>query len=267
MEIQGPSLNNPAYDEMARYAVRLAHPVFWADPATAGDARVCRSGSGCVVHLGDRTVGITCQHVIARYRELRAAGEAAAFQFGPIRLDPDQYLLAESSALDLATLDMTPFYDIPGGMSAATCIHPARWPPGDLVDSDVLAFAGFPGVWREQLDEGYLRFYSFSSGASSVESISPDRFFTRLALESCVAAVAQGLVVGSIRGLSGGPVFVWRTGTVAFAEFVGIASQYVEDWDVLRISRVNCIAPDGMIRGAACSGAVEQGDAADEARG
>lgn len=155
-------------------------------------------------------MGITCHHVLKGFRERRLHGPAV-FQFGPIRVDPELHLISESSGLDLATVDFTAYLDASyNGVPRAICVEPFRWPPAEVDREDVLALAGFPGVWRDQVDINHLRFYSFSSGATPVESSGDKHLVTRIKIEECVVDLRDGLVLGSLGGLSGGPVFAWR---------------------------------------------------------
>lgn len=224
MTVRGSHLKNPLHDQLAQYAARFAQPVFFGDwPDTVGQ-RISANGAGCFVRLREKIVGITCQHVLAGYRRHRTAGSAAAFQFGPVRLDPEKHLISESQVLDLATFDMSSFRDGPQQVESSICIHPVTWPPADVTRDDVLAFA-----------------------LNAVDAHGPHHIMTRLVLDECDVAVADGLQLGPIGGLSGGPVFAWRQGLILLAELVGIVSEYVTDWGLLRVSRLACVGPEGRI--------------------
>lgn len=238
--------NLPArYEELARYPVRLALPVYFREarhPIVGGH---WASGSGCLLRLGARTFGVTCRHVVEGFRQFRSLSGTAVFRFGLAEFDPDKHVVAESERLDIVTLDLTQF--VGGRLDSASCIEPVEWPPAEVADDDVLALAGFPGIWRQEVAAEHLRFYSFSSGATAVDSLASDHLYTQIKPDQCVASMEDRLEVESLGGLSGGPVFAWRTGVVLRAEFIGIVTEYQESWDLLHIRRANCLRADGTI--------------------
>jgi hypothetical protein len=235
------------YKALNRYPVRLAQPVYFRDSLSPALGGTWANGSGCLLRFGARIFGVTCRHVIEAYRERRALERGAVFRFGGAQFEPDDHLVAENAKLDIATLDLTQFVG-DAGLTPAACIEPVRWPPGDISTDDVLAYAGFPGVWREEVATDHLRFYSFGSGASGVHSVGTSYLYTRVEPKECLAALEDRLVIGSLGGLSGGPVFVWRTGLVVTAEFVGIVSEYQETYDLLYVARANCVQEDGTLQ-------------------
>jgi hypothetical protein len=240
------AVNLPArYEELGRYPVRLALPVYFREARHPLEGGHWASASGCLLHLGQRTIGVTCRHVVEGYRECRGRSSTAVFRFGLAEFDPESYLVGESQRLDIATLDLTTFNGKP--LDPASRINPVSWPPGEVCQDDILAFAGFPGIWREEVGAEHLRFYSFSSGATAVDSLADDHLYTRIKPDECVAPMGDRLEIKALGGLSGGPVFVWRTGVVLRAEFVGIVTEYQEAWDLLHVRRANCIRIDGTI--------------------
>ena len=80
-----------------------------------------------------------------------------------------------------------------------------------------------------------------------MRGVGEDYLVTRIEPDECVAAIDSRLVIGSIGGLSGCPVFVWRVGLIVLAEFVGIVVEYHESLDLLYIRRANCLQDDGRL--------------------
>ncbi len=243
-------MNGPSagfLDELRAYAVRLAQPVFFGESPNNTYAAALSSGSGCFVLLGERMVGVTCHHVLSGFRAKRAV-IPAVFQFGPIRVDPERHLISESHALDLATFDFTQYLDAEhNGVPRPSCIEPRQWPPGDVSEEDVLALAGYPGIWRDQVDLNHLRFYSFSHGATGVDARGDTHLVTQLRLDDCMNQINEGLVLGSIGGMSGGPVFAWRKTPILIAELVGFITEYQESFDLMYIRKASCLSVEGRI--------------------
>lgn len=235
-------------DALRKYAVRLAQPVFFGESPRNTYSADLLNGSGCFVLLSGRLIGVTCHHVLEGFRRKRQQ-IPTIFQFGPIRIDPELHLLSESRELDLATFDFTTFLDAgQNGVPRAACIEPREWPPREVTAEDVLALAGYPGIWRDQVDLDHLRFYSFSHGASGVEALGDSHLVTRLRIDECInTEMADGLILGSIGGLSGGPVFAWRKTPLLVADLVGFVTEYQESLDLMYIRKARCISAQGLI--------------------
>jgi hypothetical protein len=243
---QGLNLANPLFDQLARYPGRFAQPVFFADPAAEGHAAF-KNGSGFVVRLPERTVAVTCHHVLADYRTRRGPSPSPSFRFGRAVFEPEERVVAESSDLDLAILDVTSLMDLPGGIDSASCVTPSTWPPADVSPDDVVALAGFPGIGRQQITPDYFRFHLLSAGTSEVASLGAAHLVTRLELEKCISSGVLPQVTEHLGGMSGGPVFVWRKSLLVTAELIGAIYEYQASLDLLYVRRLSCLRSDGTL--------------------
>lgn len=246
MEHQGLNLRNSLFEQLARYPGQFAQPVFFADPAAEGHAAF-KNGSGFFVRLRERTVGVTCHHVLADYRKRRGSSLSPSFQFGRTRFEPEERLIAESRELDLAILDVSALVDARNGIESASCIVPGTWPPGDLSSDDILALAGFPGIGRQHITPDYFRFHLLSVGTTEIASLGSTHLMTRIELEKCISSGVLPHVTEDLGGMSGGPVFVWRKGLLVTAELVGVMYEYQSSLDLMCVRRLNCIRPDGTL--------------------
>jgi hypothetical protein len=238
---------NPRHEVLANYPISFCVPVFFGDfPASDGAAPVS-NGSGCIVMLHGRAIGVTCYHVVEAYRGRRRHSPATHFNFGPFLLDPDEYLIDQDPVLDIVTLDLTEYVSSSRDLRGTSLIQPREWPPRSVSDTDVLCFAGLPGVWRESIGSSHLRFYSFSSGATGTDSVGDLHLITRIYMDDTLEVLREGLVVGSLGGMSGGPVFAWRRDPILHGEFVGIIKEYQETLDLLYIRRATCITAVGQL--------------------
>lgn len=239
------SFANTFFEEISRYAVKFAQPVFFGESPASSYSADLQSGTMTLLKFDNLFIGVTCQHVLAGYREMHETGAGIIFQIGHAECDPLEHLVSEDRQNDLATFDLTPFVEKVEGMTEANFIEPLSWPPSGISEDDVICLAGFPGIWREQLTLGYLRFYSFSSGASEVHSVGEDRFVTRIEAEKCRLSINEGKVLGSLGGLSGGPVFCWRKSGLLRAELVGFIYEYQEDLDLMYVRAAKVLNRDG----------------------
>jgi hypothetical protein len=240
------SFDNPFFDEISKYPVRFAVPIFFGDsPNTSFNASL-RNGTASLLKLRDRFLAVTCHHVLQGFRQC-SSGEAAFFQLGYVRISPEQHLIAESPAIDLAVFDLTPFVGRTRYVTEANFVSTPIWPPNPVTTEDVICMAGFPGIWRDQVDMGHLRFYSYSSGAAEVVSVRDRQIVTTVQIQDCVTQMNHGLVLGSLGGLSGGPVFAWRKTPVLHAELVGFIYEYQEYLDLMLVRSAAVIREDGTL--------------------
>lgn len=237
------SFANPLYDELSKYAVRFAQPVFFGESPISSYSAKLRNGTVTLLRFQDLFVGVTCQHVLSDYRKMRMIDSKTIFQIGHIQIDPEQHLICEDRYRDLATFNFTSL--VGKELSEDKFLVPIKWPPGEVSKKDFMCFAGFPGIWREQINLGHLRFYSFSSGASQVYSIGDEHIVTRIQIEQCITEINNGKVLGSLGGLSGGPVLAWRKETLLRAEIIGFIYEYQDSLDLMYIRAAKVMHQDG----------------------
>jgi hypothetical protein len=239
------SFDEPYYEELMKYPGRFAHPVFFGPPSGPYGFTPLANGTGTLLKFGNLVLGVTCHHVLEAYRKKKAQNPNIVFQFSGASLEPDDFLIQEDKNLDLATLDLSSKINEVIEQGKPGPIEPSVWPPEGISTDDVIAFAGFPGNWREDTPPDYSRFYLFSSGAAKVHSVTEDHLVTRIEVEKCITQVRDGKNLGSLSGMSGGPVFVWRKTNLLRAEIVGFIYEYQETFDLMHIRSARVIREDG----------------------
>jgi hypothetical protein len=245
LKYEGQNFSNPLFEALAGYPTKFAHPVYLGESPHDSEVAALASGIGVFIRLGSRLVGVTCQHVLASFREKRKGNDRAIFAFGQLVIDAESLVLDESEKLDLVTFDLT---GLSGRLSdQGRSVEPTQWPPGEISEGEAVAFAGFPGEWREQPARGEMEFHSFASGASPIRSVHPTYFYTQLEMDSAIRAGVGRPDLGPLGGLSGAPVFAWQRGALLTAELVGFVKEYLKEYDLLYIRRSTCIAPDGTL--------------------
>ncbi|MDE2291769.1 MAG: hypothetical protein KGL53_06770 [Elusimicrobia bacterium] len=237
----------------SRHALRFGKAAFFGLPPRHSKGEAVNSGTITFVDLGNGPIGITCAHVMERYRQRRMEDSRIIFQIGHFDFDPLNYLIAENRELDLATIDLgqgrmerilTP--EAPGN-----CVHiPPRWPPQEVREGDViLSLGGFPGAMRKTLSANNLLFGAYSISGVRVDSSSEKHFACHFERQYWVSpnSPEESREFCEYGGLSGGPVFIDRK---MYFEFAGIIKEYNEKLDVLYASKVSFIRRDGTILGA-----------------
>ncbi len=243
--MESASFDNPFFDEMAKYPIRFSTPVFFGDSPFSSYSASLNNGTGSLLKLGDKYLGVTCEHVLRHYRSLNEP--QTVFHFGRVAINPEEYLIDESHNYDLAVFDLTTYLGVVPEFTGAKFVEPTTWPPRDVSPEDVICLGGFPGIWREQINLGHLRFYSFSSGAAQVHAVGEHHLVTRVEVEKCVTQFNNGLILGSLGGLSGGPVFAWRKKPILTAELVGFIYEYEDVYDLMHVRLANLIQEDGTL--------------------
>ncbi len=244
--MENVSFDNPFFDEISKLPVTFATPVLFGDSPNISFDVSLNNGTATLLRLGDRFLAVTCHHLLEEFRRFGSAQEAF-FQLGDARIVPEQYLVSENRDLDLAVLDLSTLVDKTPPLTEANFFCPRNWPPETVSTDDVICLAGFPGIWRNQLDLGHLRFYSYSSGATEVVSVKEHQIVSTVQIQDCVSQINHGLVWGSLGGLSGGPVFVWRKTPILVVELVGIVYEYQENLDLMLIRSTQVIREDGTL--------------------
>jgi len=198
-----------------------------------------------LLQLPDRRVGVTCQHVLAAYRERRVRDSAWAFQVGGVTLDPEERLLAEERLLDLAILDLEGLEGVaagalPGSGRAAGFFEPDAWPLGSAEAGELVGLGGY-GVTRV-IDAGAENIaceIARASGASPAGT---------LASGTVTAGTPPGAVPSAalvaLGGLSGGPGFVQRESGIHLA---GVVFAAARSGAYLRLRPARFIRRDGTL--------------------
>jgi hypothetical protein len=243
--MEDSNLVTPFNLELSRYPSKFARAVYLGEPPPFSPLTKMASATMTLLKFDDLFIGVTCQHVLAHYRKLLETHENIIFQIGRAQFNPLQYLIGEDKDRDLATLDVTSFVGDIEEVGKCSFIEPPYWPPRDVSENDVICLAGFPGIWREQLGRGHLVFPSFSSGATFVQSVGEERFAIRIQAEQGVVTFNRGMILGSLGGLSGGPVFCWKQGGLLWAELVGFIYEHQEEFDIMFVRAAKVINRDG----------------------
>jgi hypothetical protein len=95
------------------------------------------------------------------------------------------------------------------------------------------------------MDLGHLVFSSFSSGATFVQSVGEERFAIRIQAENGMVTLNRRKILGSLGGMSGGPVFCWRNDGLLWAELVSFIYEHQEELDIMFVRAAKVLNRDG----------------------
>jgi hypothetical protein len=239
----------PLGEKMGKFPLLFAKAAFFGErPSRSREVEV-NNGTVTLANLGNGPIAITCQHVIAGFREKRKEAQNVIFQLGFVDLDPLAQLIDGNERLDLATIRLTEKQAkaITSEGEIGSCVFkPVSWPPPLPTIGDFVAFGGFPGTLRTILSFDELEFGSWSSGASEVSSVSDFQFASVFDRENWVQSFGtqHHMDLIALGGMSGGPVFIKRK---LHWDLVGIVSQYHENYDTVLFASLRPLRQDGTI--------------------
>ena len=239
----------PLGEKMAKFPLLFAKAAFFGQRPSRTLPTEVRNGTITLANLGNRPLAITCQHVIAGYREKRANLDRVIFQIGDADLDPVAQLIDENQRLDLATIGLTEkqVKAITSDGEIGSCVfEPTSWPPPIPNEGEFIAFGGFPGSFRSVISFDELEFGTWSSGASEVCSVSEFQFASVFEREFWVQSFGNKyhMDLNALGGMSGGPAFIKRK---LYWDLVGIVTQYHENYDTVFFASLRSIRPGGTI--------------------
>lgn len=234
--------------ELSAFPIRFAEPIYFGEPPSAGQTGHLRNGTATIVDLGHGTLGVTCSHVLAKYRKRLASSPDTTFQIGNLKIDPLARIHSEDIDIDLAVLnldgcDLEQMNEGKGVESGV--FRPIHWPPGALEPGDFISVGGFPEVWRNQVGRAGIDYDTFSLGATPVTVVHPDHFICQLEREYWVGPHEDRRDIRELSGISGGPAFIYRD---LYAEWVGIVYQFSSDFDLMYLRPSHLFGTDGRIR-------------------
>lgn len=236
-------------ERLSKFPLLFATAVFFGQrPSKLRPSQIC-SGTVSLVDLGEGPIAVTCEHVIAGYSEMAKAHDNLVFQIGSVEINPLEQLIDKNTRLDLATIRLTEaqIKSITSEGEIGSCVfRPKAWPPEVLKEGQFVAFGGFPGSLRTMASFDEYIFDSWSSGASKVSSISEGQFVSAFEREVWVKSFGaeHHLTISALGGLSGGPAFINRG---LYWDFVGIVSQYHENYDAMFFASTSGLRTNGTI--------------------
>lgn len=236
---------------LATMPVNYCQPVFFGPRPDNKRKTTINSGSISLVDFGIGPVGITCSHVLKKYREIKEKSDRdIVFNVGNTEIDPVSQLIDENEDLDLAVILLTneQAENITKkiGKIDTWFLHMRDWPPTPPQKNEYVMFGGFPGSLREIITYDEIGFYSWSSGATRVDESNERKIYCPFEREYWVRAFGEEkhMNLNELNGMSGGPVIMQRG--VRF-DFLGIISEYHENYDTVIFSSASKISADGKI--------------------
>lgn len=215
------------------------------------------NGSIVLVDTGKRKFGITAHHVLEGFQKEFEKDSDCVMQIGRTVIDPNERLISFSKKLDIATFDLndveTQEISIGGKQIGTTYFKPPTWPPEPPVIGERITICGFPS--RLKFQEGDKWYYvTCTIGAQEIHGVNEDTFTVQFErnIWYYIGGEIDSKVPQNIGGISGGPVFLLKNLTdfskIFSFTLIGINQEHHEEYDIMYISRLDCINDLGEIR-------------------
>jgi hypothetical protein len=213
------------YSTTSEWAKTMCAPFWWSVSKPGDDhATVLQNGTVCYVHTGEKELGITADHVYAKYLEHLAehGDEAIECQFGGSTIAPEKRAVANSARLDIATFDVPNVFVTAAHLSPRTQHRATIWPPKRAERGEEVIFGGYPGILRE--DKRTKVDFPFQWILGKVADSSNDNIVLEPDFEH--TRWLGDARNGDPRGMSGGPVFRVVPGIIAYLEIIGFIVEF-----------------------------------------
>lgn len=220
--------------------------LWWSRASSPIGSAVLHNGTLCAINTGEKTICVTAGHVYSKYLEHKREFADIECQVGSVRVQLEDYLIDHNTSLDLATFELPPILLASSRVSA----HGApEWPPKQLLESEIVILGGYPGMLRiEQSGKLGTPFVSF---IARVTQSSSDHSAIQLNLEDSYWPDGSGGLApqSELGGMSGGPLFRYRSETLEYFELVGFIYEASTSYGILFARHASCIDGAGKIAG------------------
>jgi hypothetical protein len=231
--------------EIIKIAANYTSVIFWGEPSPrAGDSQIT-NGSIFFLDCGEGIFAVTADHVCQGYLKRKASTPRLVCQIGKIPFEPETRLIDRDDELDIATFRVDEKELVVDGKAAH---KPSSWPPKPPDLEKGVFFAGFPGIYRNQLSPLSVEWRLYS-GIATATSITDEYITCRIDRSDIVDTIGVGLPPEKqqLGGLSGAAlwtlvetsIFSWRLG--------GIIYQYNPEFEIFRAKRPDRLKSNGQL--------------------
>lgn len=227
--------------QMVGLVQRYVRPILCGDqPAIMGQPFI-RGGTVTFLKTSKRVFGVTNQHVVEAFRQIRRSRPNFHCQLDSLAFDFEQRLIDQNKRLDLATLDVS---EAELHQIGAVPYYPSSWPVEPPIVGELTTIVGYPGQLRyadspEQLCVPHI---GLNIPITSISDTDISFHFEREYWQTDIDTLDPS-TLNDFGGMSGSGVFAMRIAPA----FVGVLYEYGENFDLLKCSRTEFITQEGMI--------------------
>ena len=233
---------------LSKSAEMMCAPFWWSrKKATDRQAHILNNGTICYLNTGSAEVGITANHVLAKYlAHHNEFGDEIECQFGGSTISPESRILAQNEILDLASILVPEVLVTAAFLTPRTQHKPHSWPPQRATADDVVIYGGYPGVLRA--GRGRVADFPFEWIMGGVADVSE----RNLVVEPHFKTInwldpEPGREFNTdVRGMSGGPIFRVLEPWLRL-ELVGFIYEFAIQGEAILARHADFISTNGTI--------------------
>ncbi len=236
MEFEISSQERKLGNYLAEFPLNHCVPIYFGNPRIV-DSKV-NNGTATLLKRNGKLYVVTNHHVLESFLGRTKGEEGIILHVGGLYVkDISSRLVFDSSEIDISIFEFSDHkeseFELYGNVPTSF------YELGDIQLSinigEVVAFGGYPGVFRIRDEKNQLSFRTFSSGASIVHEATDRNIVVSIEHDqSSVTMLSPDLPPANIAGLSGGPVFeISQTGLIATFRFAGIIAECNPSFQVM----------------------------------
>lgn len=218
-------------------------PFYWYDGRAKLGARILGGGTMCVVHTGDRLVGVSNEHVHRGALDALVTDPDLGLQVGSHTFDPAAKLIDADSSIDLATYELS---EVQAAAMGVFPHHALEWPPPEPSVGDLLLVGGWP--WRMVEEAGGKSHHDFLNFIGRANVVSECHVgmatFTKTSIPWGDRSLPPDANLG---GMSGGSVFRIDFDAIVPLTLVGIVYEYSPNLEQILAVPLRRVRSDGSI--------------------
>jgi hypothetical protein len=243
--------------EVSEFTLNICTPLYWHD-RTVPFPKELRGGSCFILRFGERLVGVTADHVLQAYRDVRIQNPSLVCQLRLMPFALNEAIIDNDPTLDIATFGLSE--DELNKITGTPIDCSGAWPPPAPTRLRAVSLVGFPEVLRVTHEDRSGRFQAYG-GLSAIEDFSERNIILTYdpAREQPVGGLALPSLGFNMSGCSGGPVLMHGERNGLHRWFpVGILVRGpnrdlgdergdLEKFDIIWVRRIHFIKEDGTI--------------------
>jgi hypothetical protein len=230
---------------LAEFPMHHCVPIYFGNPRIV-DSKV-NNGTATLLKRNGKYYVVTNHHVLEAYFERMGNETGISLHIGGLRVeDISSRLVFDSPEIDICVFEFSGCKEseFELGGNVPTEFYELGEIHSSINKGELVAFGGYPGMFRIRSGQNHLSFRTFSSGASVVHEMTDRNIIVSIDHdEASVTMLSLDMPPDDIAGLSGGPVFeISKTGLITTFRFAGIVAECNSNYQVMFAKPVSLFA-------------------------
>ena len=230
---------------LSEFPMNHSVPVYFGNPLSV-DSDI-NNGTATLLKRNNRLYAITNHHVINGYLSRCEKEDGISLMIGGYYVKNIlEHIAFNNKEFDICVLEFTGQKEDDFRMqgNVPTKFYELGKTEKTVKKGAVVAFGGYPGVFRVRKSTNQVEFHTLSSGASVVKEISDRNIIVSINHEkSAITTLTDVEPPSNIGGMSGGPVFeISKEGSITMFRFCGIIAECNDNYKVMFAKPVSLFA-------------------------